>query len=265
MSVPIAYLRKLLSRLSSVAPTLSHANGAGRAFELLTMFELADEMKGRGWNVRVMDSAGSPISRGGKFIQRGGKPSGVWPASYGSNGPSYIYFATPQGSCWEVWNGVQFIGRSGARHEFDVSIVPHSLGDAMRALPTPRSPVGHGLVSIECKQVEVSGSLDEVRAFVARVYDTTILSGHRLGFPGAGRRIYASPSAGFGTSLGTFREDNLSSFGAIVRASGFTSGADILASAYFVSQYASMRVGGPSLTDFRMDTVSWIERFASGY
>ncbi len=41
------------------------------------------------------------------------------------------------------------------------------------------APFGRPRLAIECKDAATSGSIDEMRTFVARLYDLTILMGHQ--------------------------------------------------------------------------------------
>lgn len=265
--VHLAHLQALLHSFATHAPQLAIAGGAGRAYELLVMLELAAEMKNSSWNVDVFDSEEKPLLNSGKFIQRAGKPSGIWPKSWGNQGPAYIRFRVPNGTWWEIWNGVQFIGRSKALHEVDISVVPHELGLKMRALTTSASPTGHGLVSIECKEVATAGSLDEMRAFVARIYDTTLLRAHTNNWKPKHHRIYLKNGAGFGFGSGSlsFFDDNTRSFGAVVRATGFAQGSSALASGYLVAQYPDVKLSSSQLSTFVHDVVAWISANVAKY
>ena len=114
---------------SSVAFTvLNNAAGAGRIFELYIMTGIAREMQDRGFEVWLQRSDGTRIIPGDAdrtFIQRGGAPSGFASASQGPNNASVIGMRRSQNlDAWELWNGIQFEGRSGADHEIDIALVP---------------------------------------------------------------------------------------------------------------------------------------------
>jgi hypothetical protein len=190
----------LNSFLGSIA-SLNNAAGAGRIFELFIMTGVAAELQNRGFEIWLQRSDGSrilPIEVDQTFIQRGGAPSGLPAASAGSGNASVIGMRTPSGSEWELWNGIQFRGRSGAAHEIDIALVPAGVANQLRT--TGRMPFGRPRVSIECKDVGQPGSIDETHAFVARLYDLTVLQGHltyiQAQYPGPAMAIYPGSPAG---------------------------------------------------------------------
>lgn len=165
----------LNSVLGNVA-TLRTAVGAGRAFELFVMAGVARALQVRGYDVWLQRSDGTrilPRDADRRFIQRGGAPTGMAGAAQGAGNASVIGFRLPHRSAWELWNGIQFEGRSGAFHEIDLAIVAADVGIALRGMPTGGVPLGRPRVAIECKDVGTSGSIDEMRAFIARLYDVT--------------------------------------------------------------------------------------------
>ena len=119
---------------------LRHAKGAGRAFELYVMTGIGAALAQHGWAVWLQRSDGTrigPADADRRFIQRGGAPTGVAGAAQGSDHGSSIVFQRPGSPrAWEIWNGIQFTGRSGGDHELDIAIVPRSVGVALRARPT---------------------------------------------------------------------------------------------------------------------------------
>ena len=147
-------------------------SGAGRIFELFVITSLARGLRNAGFSVWLQRSDGTTIQSGDadrRFIQRGGAPTGVPAASAGLDNASVIGFQKRRRQRWEIWNGNQFAGRRSAAHEIDISIVPGSVETAIRA--TGGIPIGRPRVKIECKDVGTAGSLDEMRAFIARLYD----------------------------------------------------------------------------------------------
>ncbi len=150
--------------------TLEHASGAGRIFELFVMTSIARGLRDAGFSVWLQRSDGTIIRSGNadrRFIQRGGAPTGVPASSAGPGNASVIGFRWGRRRKWEIWNGIQFAGRSAATHEIDISIVPGSVGTEIRK--AGGIPVGRPRVAIECKDVGTAGSLDEMRAFIARL------------------------------------------------------------------------------------------------
>lgn len=117
-----------LSSVVGSATVLKNANGAGRPYELFLMTSIADYLRSAGATVWVRRSDGTTIGPGDanrQFVQRGGSPSGLPSSRQGANGMSAFVFQLKNSQReWEIWNGVQFCGRSGAKHEFDIAIVP---------------------------------------------------------------------------------------------------------------------------------------------
>jgi hypothetical protein len=134
----IGNVRTALDAILGSVTTLQNAAGAGRAFELFVMTGIARELNARGFEVWLQRSDGSKIMPGDadrRFIQRGGAPTGVAGSAQGTNNASTIGFRWRRRPIWEIWNGVQFAGRSNASHEIDLAIVSESVGRALRASP----------------------------------------------------------------------------------------------------------------------------------
>src|SRR4051794_5575178 len=116
----IGNVRAALDAILGNAVTLRNANGAGRLFELFVMTGIAARLPAHGFEVWLQRSDGTRILTGDsdlRFIQRGGVPTGIAPASSGTDNASVIGIRNSfSGSEWEIWNGIQFRGRSGAYH-----------------------------------------------------------------------------------------------------------------------------------------------------
>lgn len=256
------------SILGSVA-TLRMPAGAGRAFELFVMGGIARALQDRGYDVWLQRSDGTRILPGDadrRFIQRGGAPTGIAGSAQGPGNAGTIGFRFQQRLAWEIWNGIQFEGRSGATHEIDLAIVPASVGDALRARPIGGRPLGRPRVAIECKDVLVPGSVDEMRAFVARLYDTTLLSSHHphLAIGGAAQTIH--PSSPLGTMHAPARsywEENHRTLNVIARKSGFVTGAAAMTSYHSVEPHAGITATSTSAQALFDRVTGWID--ANGY
>ena len=77
-------VRNALRTIVGSATSLRHSAGPGRAFELYVITGIARALKARGYEVWVQRSDGSrvrPADRERRFIQRGGAPTGIAPAS----------------------------------------------------------------------------------------------------------------------------------------------------------------------------------------
>jgi hypothetical protein len=249
--------------LGNVA-TLRAANGAGRIFELFIMTGIASRLHGQGFDVWLQRSDGSrvgPADPDRRFIQRGGSPTGVLPAAFGRNNASVIGLRRlTSGSEWEMWNGIQFQGRSGATHEIDIAVVPRAVGMQLRQ--SGGRPFGRPRVSIECKDVGQSGSVDEMRTFVARLYDLTVLQGHQAYIPYSAptQAIYPGTNAGSGfyAARTTYWDENRNTFNAVARRTGFVAGATAMTQYYAVEPHDSISAASPQAAAL-MDAVSqWI-------
>jgi hypothetical protein len=247
------------------AAILRHANGAGRIFELFVMTGIAAELQGRGHDVWLQRSDETRMVPGDptlNFIQRGGAPAGVAPASAGPRNPSCIGFQkSGSGHVWEIWNGVQFKGRSGAAHEFDISIVPQQIGRALRG--AGGMPFGRPRAAVECKDVGSTGSLDEVRALIARLYDITVLDGHQphLGFPAPLQAIYPGDLSGyaFHRAQKTYWAENQRTFNVCARQTGFAKGTAKMTAYYRIKSYGSITAGSLQADTLFEEVADWID------
>jgi hypothetical protein len=250
--------------LGTVA-TLRNANCAGRIFELFVMTGVASRLKSRGFDVWLQRSDGTrigPADADRRFIQRGGAPTGVAPAAAGPGNASVIGFRKlPNGREWEMWNGIQFAGRSGALHEIDIAVVPREVGTELRQ--SGGWPVGRPRVAIECKDVGKAGSVDEMRAFVARLYDLTILRSHQkyLTFPSSGQVIYPGNFGGhpFYSARLVYWEENRRTFDAIARRTGLAAGAAAMTDYYDIEPHPSIRAGTNQASALMDGIAEWID------
>jgi hypothetical protein len=256
-------VRAALNAILGSVATLRNANGAGRIFELFIMTGVALRLQGQGFDVWLQRSDGTrinPTDNDQRFVQRGGTPTGVPPAALGAENASVIGLRRlTSGSEWEIWNGIQFEGRSGATHEIDVAVVPREVGAELRI--SGGLPFGRPRVAIECKDVGQPGSVDEMRAFVARLYDLTVLQWHQpyLPFPPPPQAIYPGIfSNPFYSARDTYWNENRNSFNAIARRSGFVAGAAAMTNYYAVEPHSYITLGSSEATAL-MDAVSqWI-------
>ena len=164
-------------------------------------------------------------------------------AAQGAGNASVIGFKLPQRSAWELWNGIQFEGRSGALHEIDLAIAPADVGIALRAMPTGGVPLGRPRVAIECKDVAAPGSIDEMRAFIARLYDVTLLDSHHPHLPvgGAPKVIHpGSASAPVHGAVKSYWQENRRTLNVIARRSGFVAGAAAMTGYHSVGPHAGI-------------------------
>lgn len=258
-------IRLCLSAIARAAVSLQHARGPGRAFELLIMAELGRELERVGFRVWLQLSNGQRVgsrSPTKRFVQRAGRPGPLPSASAGPNGPSVLCFQRDGAPThWEIWNGIEFFGRSRGTHEIDLAIVPAAVASDIRNSPRGGSPLGHGWVSLECKHVAMPGGLDELRSFIARMYDTTLLQSHGryLGLAPPVPRIasLASVSVGRGRAPLIYYQENRTVFAAVARTGRFSAGTASMAGLYNVRRYDDLMNGG-KLDSFIADLARWI-------
>ena len=257
-------VRNDLRAITGSLPTLLNAAGAGRAFELYVMTGVACALQARGYSVWVQRSDGSrvlPTDSDRRFIQRGGALSGIPPAAQGPNKASSIVFRRGCRPGWELHNGIQFQGRSAAFHEIDIAILPESVARMLRSSPTGGRPLGRPRVSIECKDVGINGSVDEMRAFVARLYDLTILHAHHrhLGVAGAPKAIHpGTPDDRIHRPTVTYWNENRRTLDVLARRGGFGRGSIPLSGYFAVEPYASVTVGSNAATELMNRIADWI-------
>ena len=264
-SITLARIKTDLSKLIATAPVLAHANGAGRIFELYLIMRLARKLKAAKWIVEPLDHKGNLIAGGASYVQRGGAPTGIFPSSV-SDGPSSIRVRRDKSQqAYEIFNGVQFMGRSKALHEIDISLVPVDIAVALRAGTIEGYPVGRPRLGVECKDVGKNGTSDEMRSVIARMYDLTFLDGHRKHvFGGAlpsGSIFSGAPSGPWtahGNSAITFRHENKRSLCALVRRTGITAGAYKMTGLFHVRTYIDVDRGTQGAKDFIDDTIAWM-------
>jgi hypothetical protein len=250
--------------LGSVA-TLKNAKGAGRIFELFIMTGVANRLQTRGFEVWLQRSDGSriaPQDSDRRFIQRGGAPAPIPAAADGPDNASVIGIRRiANGSEWEIWNGIPFGGRSGATHEIDISIVPRAVGIQLRL--GGGTPFGRPRVAIECKDVGQAGSVDEMRAFIARLYDLTILQFHQpyLPFPTPTQGIYPGNFGGdsFYAARITYWEENRHTFNSVARRKGFSAGAAAMTKYYAVEPHGFITAGSSEFSDLVEAVAKWVD------
>ena len=260
----IGDVKQALRDIVGSATTLLHAAGPGRLFELYVMTGIALALTQRGYDVWIRRSDGSrvlPNDAQREFVQRGGVPVGIPPASVGPGEASSIVFSR-RGPEWEMLNGVTFEGRSQALHEIDIAIVPGPVA-ASRRNGGGGSPTGRPRVSIECKDAGTNGSVDEMRAFVARLYDVTLLRGHHpyLPLPDPARVIHPdAPPDPVNFASTTYRDENHRTLNVLARRTGFVKGASVLSGYHVVAPYDGIAVGSASADELMNDVADWISR-----
>src|SRR3546814_11624707 len=92
------------------------------------------------------------------------------PSSETATGSDLIEHKTHTDRRFELRGSVQWKGRSDAKHEIDVSMLPASIGEAIRN-NGGGYPHGLPIVAVECKDKTGYGPLDERRRTLACMYE----------------------------------------------------------------------------------------------
>lgn len=262
----ISDIQSALDAIVGNVVQLKHANGAGRQFELYIMTGVALELaRVHRCSVDIQRSDGTrvgPSDRDREYVQRGGAPTGMPGYAMGPSNMSTLVFRLPgKTEEWEIWNGVQFAGRSGGTHEFDIAIVPAHAGQQLRLLPTGGTPIGRPRVAIECKDVQTPGSSDEMRALVARIYDVTFLKAHPrpAAFRGAKTSIHPGEPSRDKASQ-TFSDSNAENLCIIARRTGFRAGATAIAPYYRVLPHGPVATRSVAYRILVSQICNWIVR-----
>lgn len=260
----IGDVEKVLRDIVGSTTTLLHAAGPGRLFELYVMTGIALSLKQRGYDLWIRRSDGSrilPNDAQREFVQRGGIPAGIPPVSVGPGEASSIVFSR-RGPEWEIFNGVTFKGRSQARHEIDIAILPSPVATSLRN-GGGGSPTGRPRVSIECKDAGTNGSVDEMRVFIARLYDVTLLRSHHRHLPVSDPARVIHPDAPLhpvNRASRTYWDENRCTLNVLARRTDFVEGAVVLSGYHAVMPYAGIVVGSSSADELMDDVADWISR-----
>ncbi len=239
-------LRRLLREFRASHAAVSVPGGEGKALEAWVLMRMAKSARQHGWAVSLRQGDGTalPARSAFKFRLQPGKIAASRASAVG-----YVSLVPPnptQGTALELHGGIQWRGRSFARHECDISMLPATIGDAIRK-SGGGYPRGLPIVAIECKDKGASGSPDEMRETVARLFDLACISQNNDGHP---HRIFTeSLSAGWGWRASMYRPFFAQGQFGIVRATGFGLGARQLSEHYNIGRYSRIydRVHGRAM------------------
>lgn len=227
-------LRQLLRQFRASHATASMPTGTGKALEAWVMMRMAGSAASDGWIVSLHGGDGLPLPPGTAFTFRT-QPGKIKQANIHAVGFVAMSPPNPNGERYELHGGVQWRGRSGARHECDVLLLPSVVGNAIRATAGGGYPRGLPIVAIECKDKSGDAEPDEMRQTLARLFDLSCISQSWDGFP---HRIFTeNMSAGWGWRSTQYRPFFESGQFGIVRASGFGLGASQLGVHYKIARY----------------------------
>lgn len=226
-------LRALLRRLKAGHAIAAVPGGAGKALEAWAFMVLADAASGfPGWQVSLHQGDGTLLPNGNAFLFSGG-PAGI---SSVVGRPCFARINRVVGASrtLELHNGVQHLGRSGARHEWDIALIPHEVAQAVRG-GNQSYPRGLPILGIECKDKASSGSTDEMRQTLARMYDLTHVSQNRQAL--THRMMDENLTMGMGRRWPVYRTNYGMGLLGILRAGGFQRGAQELSDYYHIRRF----------------------------
>jgi hypothetical protein len=230
-----------------VAPT-----GEGKALEAWVLLQMAHTVfksMSASWSVSLRRGDGSPLPQGASF-DLPSQHSRIQPSS--PTAPCYVLLEHHQNPKlrFELRGSVQWMGRSGARHEIDVSVVPAKIGEAITG-NGGGYPHGLPIAAIECKDKGGIGPLDETRQKLARMYDLTFVT--QPAPPHGACRIFATQT---NHEWGKWSSRYVAFFAkgifGIVRAGTFQSGAKKLAAHYHIEHYASVYTNSNAISDLQL-------------
>jgi hypothetical protein len=230
-------LRTILRNFRAANGPASVPGGAGKALEAWLLMKLAEAAtQVPVWSATLCQGDGSPLPSGAPFLL----PNN--PSSIPASNPATPGFVLLQNRIdvnlrFELRASLRWKGRSGALHECDISLIPAAIAEAIRN-SGGGYPHGLPIVAIECKDIIASGTLDETRQTLARLFDLALVTRPPQGWP---CRIFESKT---GTRWGRSSSKYLSLFErgtfGIARVGSFQSGSRTLAKHYAISRYEAI-------------------------
>lgn len=235
-------LRALLRTFRAAHSGMVAPAAAGKALELWVLMKLAQAGKATPrWSVTLRRGDGTPLPPGTPF----NLPSqGTGIAASHPDAPGFVLLERRRHGGlaphqFELHGGLRWMGRSGATHECDVSVLPAVVGQSLRDNGGGH-PHGLPVAAIECKDKGGTGTLDETRQTLARMYDLALVT--RPPF-GQACRIYENRNP-FHKYWGHRSSSYVAFFAkgtfAIVRAGTFQMGTEALASHYRINRHPSI-------------------------
>ncbi|MDR7115635.1 hypothetical protein J2X41_001525 [Caulobacter sp. BE254] len=167
-------LRTILRAFQAAHSGVAVPAGQGKALEAWVLMKLAQTAhQTRVWNVSLRRGDGSPLPVGAPFMLPSG-PSRLQPSSPDAPGYVLLEHRRYPDRRLEIRGSLQWRGRSHARHECDISVMPAEIGEAIRN-NGGGYPHGLPILAIECKDKTGFGNLDETRQLLARMYDLVLV------------------------------------------------------------------------------------------
>ncbi len=233
----VAELRAVLRRFSAQFGAAALPTAAGRALEAWLTMRLAHVAYRTGrWRVAFVGSDGRTLRPGAAYAFPAGQ--GGIPAKR-SGGPSHVRLVSldDRRVRLELHAGLQWLGRSGATHECDVSLLPSRIAEPLRRAGGGR-PRGLPIAAYECKDRQGSGQTDEMRQTLARLFDMALVT---MPYPDWGCRMFESETH---RRWGRHRSRYLDFFATgafgVVRAGTFSSGGRTLGRHHAIGRYGSI-------------------------
>jgi hypothetical protein len=230
-------LRAALKAFRAAHRSVTIPGGDGKALEAWIVMKLAQAAKLMpSWTVSLRRGDGSLLPPGTDFAFPG-QGSRIQPSSI--NAPGYVLLEHKQHTDrhLELRGSVQWMGRSSAKHECDISVLPAVIGEALRKNGGGH-PHGLPIVAIECKDKTAVGTLDETRQKLARMFDLVLVTQPD---PSWSCRIYETITK---QKWGRRSSKYVSFFAkgtfAILRANAFQSGVHKLATHYHIERFPSI-------------------------
>ena len=256
-------LRNILRQYRAAHAGVVAPTGQGKALEAWVLLKMAHTVRqsmSSTWSVSLRRGDGSPLLPGTSF-DLPSQHARIQASN--PNAPCYVLLEQRQrpGLRLELRGSVQWMGRSGAKHEIDVSVMPAEIGEAISG-HGGGYPHGLPIAAIECKDKVGIGPLDETRQTLARLYDLTLVTQSTSHGP---CRIFETQT---NQRWGRWSSRYVAFFAkgtfGIVRAGTFQSGAGTLAMHYHIGRYALAYTRSSSIIDLQQNfrrSLSEIDRY----
>lgn len=256
-----AELRAILRGFRAAHAGIVAPGGQGKALEAWVLMKVADAVAhwSPNWTASLRRGDGSRLPAGAPF-DLPASHTGIRPSD--PHGPCHVLLAHTlyPDRRFELHASLQWQGRSGARHECDVSVVPSWIAEAMRA-SGGGYPRGLPIVAVECKDKTGVGTLDETRQTLARLFDLALVT---QPVPGWSCRIYeATAHRQWGTRGSTYRGSFAKGAFAIVRAGSFQAGAGALAGHYHIHHHPTVYAGPGAIAALQSHVRTTLARIGS--
>ena len=254
-------LRNMLRAFRAAHAGVVTPVGQGKALEAYVLLKLAQTVRRRlhSWTVSLRRGDGRLVGPGQPFnLPQTRTP--IQPPHPQAPGYVLLSHRSAPHLHLELHCSLQWQGRSGAKHECDVSVVPAVIADALR-VGGGGYPRGLPVAAVECKDKGGVGTLDETRQTLARMFDLSLVT--QPAFHAVGR-IYEAATY---QTWGRRRTRYITAFAAgafsIVRAGTFQSGAAVLASHYAIQHHPQIYTNPRAVEALESDFRTVVSRASS--